>query len=279
MLPLLWGCVVKAIYFVLTHRHLHVSLARFQPLRVGFSERWPRGYVLLARRFGTDHFTGLPLTLLVAAVLVLIGITVGRITDVLFDPAVTEMDIAINAAISPYRTNDVLIVVKWLTHLAHSATLVAVALTATGFIVAKKLWNYLFPMWLVVVGAIGMTWAFKYIFMRERPDVMTDVTEWSPSFPSGHSTGAVAVYGFVAYIIARELTSSVQRIRLTYLTLLLIGTIALSRMLLSVHFLTDVIVGLLIGSFWLLAGFALREYWASQTTPIQTRPNHISPAI
>lgn len=192
--------------------------------------------------------------------------------DVIFDPDVTELDVAINSYLSSVRSDNLTIVVKWITQFAHSATLVAVATTASGFIAIKRLWSYLLPMWMVVIGAIGMTWAFKYIFMRERPDALIGVEEWSPSFPSGHATGAVAVYGFVAYIIAREATKSLQRIRLAYLTVLLIFTIALSRMLLSVHFMSDIIVGLLIGSFWLLAGFTLREYWAAR----QTKENFLS---
>lgn len=263
-MPYAWRSFTKLITRFINHEYARRSWGKLHPIRASIKDRWPRFYRLLARRLRYDRFTGLPLALLVLATLYLIAATVGWITDVLHDPDVTEFDIMFNESIQPIRTDDLLIVLRWLTHLAHSATLVAVAVTASGFIVAKKLWNYLLPMWLVVVGAIGMTWAFKYWFMRARPDVMADVSEWSPSFPSGHATGAVAVYGFVAYIIARELTSSAQRVRLAYLTVLLIATIAASRMLLSVHFFSDIVVGLLIGGFWLLMGYAIREYIAAK---------------
>jgi len=41
---------------------------------------------------------------------------------------------------------------------------------------------------------------------------------------------------------------------------MLIAAIAASRMILSVHFASDVAAGLIVGGFWLLAGFAVTEY-------------------
>ena len=86
------------------------------------------------------------------------------------------------------------------------------------------------PLWVNFVGAQATTWAGKFGFDRTRPEFLTDVTALSPSFPSGHATGAVAVYGFVCYALARELDSPRQRFELAYWTGLLILLIAGSRM-------------------------------------------------
>jgi membrane-associated phospholipid phosphatase len=40
----------------------------------------------------------------------------------------------------------------------------------------------------------------------------------------------------------------------------LIGSISFSRIFLSVHYASDIAAGLLVGGFWLLAGFAIAEH-------------------
>ena len=42
--------------------------------------------------------------------------------------------------------------------------------------------------------------------------------------------------------------------------IMLVALIAASRMVLSVHFASDILAGLLVGGFWLLAGFTLTEW-------------------
>jgi membrane-associated phospholipid phosphatase len=93
---------------------------------------------------------------------------------------------------------------------------------------------------------------------RQRPATTIDVTVLSSSFPNGHATAAMAVYGFLAYAIARALPIR-ERFEVAYWTAVLILLIGLSRIYLGVHYLTDVTGGFLVGGFWLLIGFAVAE--------------------
>jgi undecaprenyl-diphosphatase len=68
------------------------------------------------------------------------------------------------------------------------------------------------------------------------------------------------VFGFLAYAIARELRSHRRRFAISYAASVLIVLVGVSRVFLGVHFASDVIAGWLIGSFWLLVGFALAEH-------------------
>ena len=70
----------------------------------------------------------------------------------------------------------------------------------------------------------------------------------------------MAVYGFIAYIVARNLMTTQQRFEVIYWTAVLISLIGFSRMLLGLHYVSDVAAGFLVGGFWLLLGFALAEH-------------------
>jgi membrane-associated phospholipid phosphatase len=107
---------------------------------------------------------------------------------------------------------------------------------------------------------------------------VTEIVLLSPSFPSGHATGALAVYGFVAYAIARDRGGLRLRFELTFWTLVLAALVGLSRVFLSVHYASDVAAGFLVGGFWLLAGFALTEYLRQRAAAPPTGPAHAGPS-
>jgi len=100
---------------------------------------------------------------------------------------------------------------------------------------------------LVIAGlsTAALTHALKYGFAVPRPELVI-YAPLSLSYPSGHSSGAAILYGLVASFIAQERAQS-QRWKV-YLTLgLPIFMIALSRVLLGVHWLSDIIGGILLG--------------------------------
>jgi membrane-associated phospholipid phosphatase len=114
----------------------------------------------------------------------------------------------------------------------------------------------------------------KLLIGRHRPEITIDVTVVSSSFPSGHATAAMAVYGFIAYAIARVLPGVPERFEVAYWTAVLILLIGFSRIFLGVHYLTDVIGGFLVGGFWLLIGFTIAEWNAAGTSALPRHRNH-----
>lgn len=236
------------------------ALAERRDLIDAVATRLPRSSRWIGRRVATDRFSGLGLTLmaLLAAYLAFLG---GHLAgDVIARQAIMHVDAKINAALAPLRNPDLLHGVARITQLAAASTLAAVVLVATAFLWADRRTIYIPGLWLTVLGSEIVTYVGKYAIDRDRPEFLTFASATTPSFPSSHAAGALAAYGFIAYAIARVLPSAALRFELAYWSAALIATIAFSRLLLSVHFTSDVAAGLLIGGFWLLAGFALTEY-------------------
>lgn len=102
-------------------------------------------------------------------------------------------------------------------------------------------------------GAEILSYALKLGFRRNRP-YFTDplATESTFSFPSGHSTVSLAVYGALAVVIVRHV-SRPARLPLLAAAAVLVGAIGFSRLYLGVHFLTDVLAGFAAGAAWLAA--------------------------
>ncbi len=229
-------------------------------LAAKFQQRWPRLYQWLEGRFSIKSFTGLPLTLMLVFAAYLLVLGGGLLEDLFEDQDLTQLDQAINQGLNILRDPTFLALFGWITALANNTTLSAITLVSVGFLWAHGRKLYIPGLLLSIIGSQAITWLGKFAIARERPDFITFASAASPSFPSAHATGAIAVYGFIAYAIARDLAGVRRRFELGYWAIALIAMIALSRMVLSVHYASDIAAGLMVGAFWLLAGFALTEY-------------------
>ena len=122
-------------------------------------------------------------------------------------------------------------------------------------------------LFVAIISAGVLDVALKLHFRRLRPDVPWALAqEHSFSFPSGHSVGAVVLYGMVTYLLWKHLHALWQRVVVITLSILLIGGIGASRVYIGVHYPTDVAAGYLVGLFWLLTVIATNEYlnWAGR---------------
>lgn len=105
----------------------------------------------------------------------------------------------------------------------------------------------------------------KLHFRRVRPDVPWALaTEHSFSFPSGHSVGAVVLYGLLTYLLWSHLRDALQRIAVIAGALLLVAGIGGSRVYLGVHFPTDIAAGYGVGLLWLLPLISGAEFVARE---------------
>lgn len=98
----------------------------------------------------------------------------------------------------------------------------------------------------------------KYQLGRLRPDQHPHlVNVYNLSFPSGHSANAMMVYLAMAMLLA---TDERKRVRWTVAALVVTLLVGLSRVMLGVHWPSDVIAGWSFGAMWVLVmlWFALR---------------------
>ncbi|WP_246281346.1 phosphatase PAP2 family protein [Saccharibacillus qingshengii] len=118
---------------------------------------------------------------------------------------------------------------------------------------------------LLVVCATGgsalLNILLKNLFRRDRPDINRLAEESTFSFPSGHSMGAFALYGILAYVLWRLIEPLPLRIIALLLCILLTLTIGLSRIYLGVHYPSDVIGGYTASAAWLALTIGIFEYW------------------
>ena len=100
---------------------------------------------------------------------------------------------------------------------------------------SKRRW--IIPWWVTYFVSLAAVYIIKLAISRERPDAITLIIADGFSFPSGHATAA-----FSSLPIVFRSFKKMKMYWLTYVSL-----IAISRIYLGVHYLSDVIGGALLG--------------------------------
>ena len=84
----------------------------------------------------------------------------------------------------------------------------------------------------------------------------------SYSFPSGHVAGATLFYGFLAAIYASGDSQWGRKVMAVLGATAVVALVALSRMVLGVHYLSDVLAAFAEGVAWLtVCTVGVRTYW------------------
>lgn len=134
---------------------------------------------------------------------------------------------------------------------------IVTALSALSFFIHKH-GSKILPLFISVGGSTATVFIIKNIFDKARPISEALYLESSPSFPSGHAAIAIALYGFILFTIWQHDKHHLRNpfIIGLFILILLIGV---SRLYLGVHYLSDVLVGYVIGFVWLTIGLAARK--------------------
>lgn len=178
--------------------------------------------------------------------------------------ALIRFDQSVSQALRANLAPRVLQVFSALTHLADTTTLTVLCVVGTLVLVARHQRDLALVWVLAIAGNSILNQSLKLIVGRVRPlDPAGDLQVPGLSFPSGHSSGAVVAYGMLAYIAVR-LLPKVWHLPILLAALALTVTVGISRVVLRVHFASDVAAGFSSGSAWLalcISGFELVCWW------------------
>ena len=158
-------------------------------------------------------------------------------------------------------------IMVFLTELGDGVVIALVAVAVLAWLLWRRNWRVA-GYWTGAVG-FGQLAATLIKLVLQRPRPLADLYDGlsTYAFPSGHATMSMVVYGFLAVLVARGF--SVPRRWLVYaVAALLICAIALSRVYLGAHWLSDVIGGLSLGLAWVcLLAIAYYRHSTPDTLP------------
>jgi undecaprenyl-diphosphatase len=150
-----------------------------------------------------------------------------------------------------------LVIARVLTALGEPTLLVTAGFVAAGWLWWRKRSRLAVALLLVILVGRGLSEVQKYWIARVRPDLEPHlVVVKTSSFPSGHATSSMIFY--LTLSLALTAGTRWQRVATAAAILLslLIGT---SRVMLGVHWPSDVVGGWAFGMLWVLLTLRLAE--------------------
>jgi undecaprenyl-diphosphatase len=124
----------------------------------------------------------------------------------------------------------------------------ALVVVVVELIRRRSRWALLFFV-AVLGGEEAAMLAVKDLVGRVRPTLTTEAATLGPSFPSGHSATAAAFYAAAALVVGRSLPGRTRHLVIAVAVAVTVA-VAASRVLLDLHWLSDVIGGLALGWAW-----------------------------
>jgi undecaprenyl-diphosphatase len=214
------------------------------------------------RREGTDAAARALLrpTTGAAVVVAMLSVAAAIAIEVREAAGLTVFDAGLASALRANMPTPVLRVVAILTRAGDPLVLAA----ASAVVFAVLLWRRHVRLaigWIATLaGTAIINTALKSWFQRERP--LHDhgfVVEHSYSFPSGHASGSMVFYGMLAYVLLVLCPPRWHR-GIVVGAVAMITVVGISRILLQVHYLSDVMAGYATGLAWVTLCVGGAEY-------------------
>jgi membrane-associated phospholipid phosphatase len=232
---------------------------RIHALRLRFAPQ----IAFIQARLSPAGYLGLELTI---GACVLIGASWlfgGIAEDVVTGDPLTLVDVQVAQWFHAHATPLLTPLMLAFTHLHEPVrVIVAVALLA-AYLACRRNWYWLICLSLTVPFGMLLNVLMKYAFQRTRPrfdDPLLVLSSYS--FPSGHVAGATLFYGVLAAMLVAHIQAWRWRVLVVLAAVVLVLLVALTRMYLGVHYLSDVLAAVAEAVAWLaLCLTAIHTFW------------------
>ena len=219
--------------------------------------RHPSLFRFLRNRLSKEKFSGLPTSILGAAVTYFLVLYADSTLDYVTQNQIVQTDVRLANLMSAFRDASLISFFTIVTAFGSWLVVTVLAIAMSLLLWLRHRLHYLPGLWIALIGNMVTVVLLKNLFARTR-STLAVYGESTYSFPSGHSAVSIAFFGFVTYVIIRERFAPVLTSFLT--GSIIVVLIGLSRLYLVEHYLSDVLNGYLVGALWALLGIWLAEW-------------------
>ena len=151
-----------------------------------------------------------------------------------------------------------------ITALGGATALVIFTSLISGWLLLRRQWRTTLVAVATIAGGYGASLALKSAYGRARPTIVPPLDQVSStSFPSGHAMCSAIFYLTMGALLAHAMPRQREKIYLIAAAGGLMFLIGFSRVLLGVHYPTDVLAGWSAGTVWALGCWLLAARWRS----------------
>lgn len=225
-----------------------------------FKGKYPNIFLFITKRLSLNKFSGLPLTILTIAIISNLLLLFDFTEDTINSKEFIVIDTFIAELFFNIRTESLAKGFYFISKLCDIPAVSVIGSLLLIYFLIRKKFHFAIGILISLLGSGLSIYLGKNIFEINRSHQYAYYQEKYFSFPSGHATISVALYGLLFYFLIRK-NSSYKTwgviISIAFTFWILIG---ISRLYLSVHYFSDVIAGYILGFLWLLLSISIIEW-------------------
>lgn len=206
-----------------------------------------------------------PRLLLFVSAIALVVVPFGFLAvEVATNGPLTSVDMQVEARVNAYNRSDLdaAYFATVMSLLGSVAVLTVLAAVAVIYLGVRRRWRHAGFVTIASVAAAVAGHGLKHVVGRSRPHFDHAVAHAAGySFPSGHALNSTVVYGALLIVLLPRVGHWTRRLALVLATFVLITAIAASRVVLAVHYPSDVAAGMIVGIAIVVAGMAVFAPW------------------
>jgi undecaprenyl-diphosphatase len=216
----------------------------------------------LLRRLSPEGYLGLHLTIGVMLLIIASWLFAGIAEDVVSAEAITILDVRFTVWLHSHAAPSLTRFMLMVSYLHGTVAMTGyVALLGIVFI-RKRNWYWLTLLLVTVPVGMLLNVVMKTAFHRARPIFDHPLLTLSTySFPSGHAEGATLFYGVLAACLFSYARPWHWRAGIVVTAAIMTALVGFSRIYLGVHYLSDVLAGVVEGIAWLALCLTAAASW------------------
>lgn len=239
----------------------------------------PRVRDFALARLSPEGAFGLHLTIGVALLMAAAYVFGGIAEEVVTHDDITGLDVVLSNWFHAHKHGPFTPFMLFITHMHNTIGMLVMSLLAAAYLRWKRDHYWLLTLILSVPGGMLLNVLLKYLFQRARPTFENPLlTLATYSFPSGHTMAATVFYGVVAAYIVWTVRRWKAGVAAVAMACAMVALVALSRVYLGAHYLSDVLAAMVEGCGWLAicitASATLRRRRAGQLSGAAAAPDN-----
>ncbi len=178
------------------------------------------------------------------------GVLIYTIRDAFISMSrILEFDILANILIFKYSSSEFINIAWAISEIGGVWGISILGISLFIYLLLKNKWRSISILTLGLSSTIFWLGVMKEFFMRARPVAqLVEPVLLDPSFPSGHAAIAATIFIVFAYLIMQRIHSWILREIVFCICIVSVIIIGLSRLIINVHWVSDVVAGWALGA-------------------------------
>ena len=224
-LPVLSHWIIWLIFFVVVIVVLLLYYYQFKKTKTKFS----------------SYHVGIPIANIIS-----LYIFTKMLEGIIYQGSILKVDAWFNKIIYlPWITK----IASFITNFGSGLLITILFMVILGALVLRKRWRYALLSTVALLGATVLNMYIKTLVHRIRPE---NLIETGFSFPSGHAITAIVFVSLLIYSFKDDFKNKIIKYILIILSVSFFVAVGISRIILHVHWFSDVVGGISLGLFWFM---------------------------